>query len=72
MVRIAVTTYLAGTHLQGAGHFAWLSKDLEQNARPPVPDDVSTQHSVYVISAVLLAVAALEGTIIDMCITNRH
>jgi hypothetical protein len=65
-VRIAVTTYLAGTSLQGAAHFARLSKDLEQNSKPPVPDDVSTQHSVYVISAVLLAVAALEGTINEL------
>lgn len=30
------------------------------------PDDVITQHRVYVISAVLLAVAALEGTINEL------
>ena len=63
---MAVRTYLAGTELQGAAHFGALAEQVEKSHQAPTPQARFTQHRVYVIGAVMLAVGSLEGTINEL------
>jgi hypothetical protein len=65
-VKIAVRTYLSGTSLLGAAHLTSLARNAEQEKPQRALDELLSQHRIYVVAAVLSAVAALEGTINEL------